>query len=527
MPYQPSHAVLCELAAWLTETYIGKSAKRFSFIVLCAQLTKLTKQWDHGLDDETNNLMGSAAFLLTDIKYDEYHGKSPKRIEGRFWSTGSDLYTKTKIKLAITKEAKFGIEQRLYYLHQLDINIKKYYTDEHFKELQNAELLRLKKRKLHWTSKEKLLAQINKVIKLTMKNMSDILYSLVHGVPALSALLHNLQNMDGEYQSTSRNPNNPVRIEALFFVKFILQCYQTLHTDLFSWHTYSGVPLIVALAVKKEYRVFSPERSAMYRATMKALNQTKLEDIHIDDQIKWLQCLYAYLIAVTNNKKNYDSIIQEVVKSTQESKHKIDKENLEKLVSRYIDKISKCLEQLNTEKITPSTMYTVISQVTNYTVQHLAAPIAVQATKLIVIGGMAVGGYIMGGPIGSAVFGATGTVLISGLSRLVTEQRMNRVAAGIVGWLLERAGSAIGNATATVVIQIFSVTPQSMDELRKMLKPEDDVVFVQMINTLLERDELSVSDKQHVRNVLGLDEGQYLQHVVNEAECALTISPKN
>lgn len=98
---------------------------------------------------------------------------------------------------------------------------------------------------------------------------------------------------------------------------------------------------------------------------------------------------------------------------------------------------------------------------------------------------------------------------------MVTTGIINAVTANLCAWLLEKVGDSVGNATVAVVSYPFSATPKGFEEMRAKLKPEDDIAFVRMVNTMLELDSISATDKEHIRNVLGIDKDAKLQPLVN------------
>jgi len=70
------------------------------------------------------------------------------------------------------------------------------------------------------------------------------------------------------------------------------------------------------------------------------------------------------------------------------------------------------------------------------------------------------------------------------------------------------AGAAVG-----VVSYPFSASKDGLDKLRRKLSPENEKLFREWVNTLLElpSDIVSEQEKDQIRNVLGLEKGARLQ----------------
>src|SRR5262249_42491196 len=138
--------------------------------------------------------------------------------------------------------------------------------------------------------------------------------------------------------------------------------------------------------------------------------------------------------------------------------------------------------------------------------KYVAGPLALQAAE--VVSGVNVLNLAVFAV--TAIFGPAG-FLFSGLGRLITQGLIYAVTANLFVWLLDKIGNTVGDVTAKIVTYPFEATPKGLLELRKKLNSEDDVVFVRLVNTLLDLDFISVQEKVHIRKVVGLGEGELLQ----------------
>lgn len=503
----PTLKDLYALAAELKKSYQGTNIKRLSFIALYDQLVSQTMQKTDLPENIINVLIGALIFEMADIKFFEYGGGSAKLRVGRFYNSGSHLYSLIKSKLYITSTNKFGYDERLFYLNQFYKYIDKVYPEEGCLDLHQR-----MKSPATWKTNKELKDNVHKAITPILKKNSDSLHYLVHGVPVLTALLKNLQKLEDEYSHSKSNYTayNPKRLAMINFIKLIIQSYQGKEVNSMSWQVCVGAAIFALMQINNEYRVFDPTRSALYRSCLHAINANNLDDIEIDDRIKCLTLLSSHLIALQENQTEYNALLSKTLDAS--TIQKIDYTNFANDIKLFQAKLPEYISGLEKIKNTPSTSGYYLSSGVSYFFQYTAGPVVVQTAKNLIVGGISVGGFFAAGPIGSAIFGAAGAMLVSGISRMVGEGILWSVTANMCAWLLEKVGNTLGEVTANVVSYPFSATPKGFEELRMKLKPEDDVVFVNMVNTLLELDDASITDKEkeHIRNVLGLENDEKL-----------------
>lgn len=577
----------------LKKTYTDVNSDRLSFIALYDQLVKQTAM-DNTLSlEEMNNILrGALVFAMTDIKYREYKGASPKKREGYFWSSGSDLYTAIRAKLLITKKNKFGYDERISYLndfykyidkiypegYDLDLmskserNPKKIYLEvtteglryevkgldqkiinqtipwdklplnfprnlpqimeskdkylsiilnytskaghtrlQGIDELRTHNKLQSNNIKPKWKTKEELRKNVHDTLDPVLKRNTEDLYHLIHGVPVLNALLINVGELEAKYQANSYNPTNPVRLESINCIKFILESYHGMSATDVSWHVISGAVLMALLQINKEYKwFFSPTRSTLYRESLQALNQGDINKITIDDKIKWLRLLSSHIISTSENGNKYDRVLKQVVANTKNQI--LDTEKLDKQVKDFQSRVELFITELDEEKKTPSFTTNVIKTGTSFAFQQATGQLVIQTANNLLIGEL----------LGTALFGVAGTFFMSSFVRLITQGAITTATAGLFSWLLGKIGDSVGTVTATVVTYPFSAAPKGLEEMRARLKPVDDIAFVRMVNTLLELDIIPDDDKKHIRNFMGLEENEKLQplktSIMNEEE---------
>lgn len=501
----PSLRELRALAEEMRKSYTDSNPKRLSFIALYDQLIGQTTHTTDLPQNIMNVLVGALVFEMSDIKYGEYNGSSPQYRPGYFYSTGSKLYSFIKSKLNISPSNKFGYDERLFYMHEFAKYVDKVYPDGAVQDLKPL----MKSGTPTWRSKKDLKDNIKKALAPVLKENNERLYSLVHGVPVLNALLKNLQKLEDEYNKDSKNAKNPKRVATINFIKFVIQTYQGMNPNQISWHACVGAVIFALIQVEHEYKVLSPTRSALFRAALKAINAESLDKIAIDDKIKCLRALSAHVTTVRDNPDYFKDSLDNVIKNT--TQQKLEFAAVDKEISGIQSKIEQYLLQLDEIKKAPSNTQYAVSTGVSYSIQYALGPVALQVAKNAVIGGLGIGGFFAAGPVGSAVFSAAGALLVSGVGRLVTTGILTALTANVFVWLLEKMGDSIGNATASVVTYPFSASPKGFEEMRAKLKPEDDIAFVNMVNTLLEIDTVSTSDKEHIRNVMGIEKDALLR----------------
>ncbi|GEM_PF-2666683 len=489
--------------------YSDTNSKRLSFIALYDQLVGQTAETTMIPENIINVLVGALVFEMADIKFGEYNGKSPKKRTSWFlWTVGSDLYTLIKSKLNITKENRFGYDERLFYINEYFKYMEKVYPEDGIEELKQHKKLKDNHKSPSWKTKKELTDHIHTRVNTVLQRNDDVLYALVHGVPILNALLKNLQKLEDEYCQNSSNPKNPKRLETINFIKFVIKSYDGINPEAVSWHACVGVVIIALMRIEKEYRILSPARSTLFKEALHAINQTSLESISIDDRIKCTRSLSAHLTTISENKKYYEATLHKVIEASPNQKLTTDK--LDEQMKQFQSRIDRYLFEMDEEKKNPSKTRYAISTGTSYFVQYLGGPVGVKIGKQALLGGLSIGAYLLGGPL-VAVFGVGGKLLFSGLGGLVAEGILDSWSASLFAWLLEKTGNRVGDATAAVITYPFSATPKGIEEMRMKLKPEDDLVFVNMVNTMLEVDLISESDKEKMRNVLGIEKDARLQ----------------
>jgi hypothetical protein len=153
-----------------------------------------------------------------------------------------------------------------------------------------------------------------------------------------------------------------------------------------------------------------------------------------------------------------------------------------------------------------------ISKTTSYGVFYVAGPTVIRAATEMVVEAINIS-LLLKVPV--ALFsGVGGALLMTDLGRLITTNAISAVSAGLFAWVLAKMGDKVGDATAAVVTYPFSITPKGLEEMRMKLKPDDDLDFVRMVNTILKLDmnhKIPPEDKAHIRNALGLNQDEFLQ----------------
>lgn len=503
----------------LTKSYSKLSPDRLMCMALYYQLrTRLAKE---SSEKRNNVLTGALVFYLADIKFREYYGGSPKKGKNGLlsWlsSSGSEFYYFVKDILEITKLNKFSYDERIFYFHQFYEYMTQEYPEEIFGQLTEYERIKEASKDqplvFRWKNNQLLLADIETARLAIVKKNSDILNYLVHGVPVFNVLLQGLETLLEDYKKESANPENPERLKAIYFIKFVVQCTQLSNPTEDSWRAILGAVLTILLELKDEYDWYymDPNRSALFRALLKLINQTSLDNITKDDRIKWLRAVNEHVIFFSKCE-TYDSILKKIFVNSAHQKQEV--ENLKVVINQKKEKIEQRLSDLN-QPPSPSWGSWFAQKGATYGSQLVAMPFVFPASKMVISGIST-----LAKTAGSVVFGPTGTVVMSGLGFLIGEGLLDSASAALCAWVLAKIGDKVSNATNDLIVMSFEATPKGMEDMRKKLKPIDDIVFVNMVNTMLEmypiKDEkgkeyLTVADKERMRKLLGLKEEEKLK----------------
>lgn len=494
--------------------YTGNNPKRLSLIALSKQLHTLTLS-SYSAEEIINVLMSELVLEYEDIEKEyERWIFSPEKNHSWWDFGGSTRYTLLKEKLNIHKGNEISASERLSYLGELLQFLIKHYPEENIQKLKDDELIKKNRVTPIWKSKQDLCKWVEHRIEKRIDKNHDDIYALIHCVPILSALFNSMNKFESEYLATSSNPTNPDRLAALNFLKFIQYSYSqqgTNTSDVFL-HICSGSILVVLLRIEAECTFFNP-RSKQFQILLRALNQESLKAIPIDDKIKWLTAILGYLVIFSADKEKYQKTLNEVIVHTK--KQKLTIENMDAQIKDFQKHVEHHLMRLKKEKESPTPSWTswAISKSTSYGVLYVASPTIINTATKMVLDAINLSLCVTGTPV--ALFsGIAGTLLMTDLGRLIAEGAITTASAGLFAWILANIGNKVGDVTAAVVTYPFSITPKGLEEMRMKLKPDDDMDFVNMVNTILKLDmphKIDPKDKDRIREVLNLKPGEFLQ----------------
>lgn len=490
----PSLERLQEIASELIDLYKGDNAKRKAFLDLYRRIVDATK-FDTDVKKVSQILMGALVYELEFIKEVEYSGRSPeknKSLIGKLTGKGSSLYTSIKQVLNITPENYLNDDQRLIYLNKFYWYVKNNMSE-------NTDLTKNIKERL------------KRVKEREMKRIGI----LAEGMPALNVLQKNIAKLFQEYEEAAsfRWYRNAKRFKSLKLIDFInktadeLYHSANLHKELGtlpkdfaylqSCNARAGAILFVLLSIDAEYKSYkflSPERSKLFKECLTALNVKSLRKISREKRIELLRALSTHINILKINKSVYRHLSE-----------KWSKEGVN--IEDFLTEIERFINQQEVKKNAPTWTKTIA----NYLVRcgiglaaaQYTADIVLPAISTTVIGGLS-------GPIGMAVYLAGGTLLVTQLGRLVSDDLVSNGASYLFAWILDKVGTKITDVTADAATITVAITREGLNALRghPALKPEDKEFIEDWIDTLLELPTGVMSDieKNQIKCVLGKEE---------------------
>lgn len=506
---RPTLNELEALAEQLSKEYKGTNPQRLSFIALLQELI-------YSLETETDTnkkidiLLGAIVFELEMIE-SKYTFLSPDR---------SDMHALIKKKINLSTENPMSLDERLIYLHKFHQYSQTALTDENIKRVSEEVL------KCEWKTKESLLKNIHHGLHEARKKDTSYINALVNGTPNLIAIQKKMQTVTENYhaqrakkrwamfQSSKRAPTCEV---SDFIHDTCLDFFATNYDGKstpgksteqlqeLECKTRLGLSLAMLMDIYGEYWVLSPKGgwfnngSELYKLLLPMMNIQDIDKISYDDKNDWLLSLKNHITNVKSDEKYY----QAMIKKYQDEGVK----DIDKLFTQFETRVNKLYAALQDEKNTPSRGVRLTTTVVSYTTQSVAARLmadtAESATKYVLTGA----GSIIGGPIvGLAVYLGT-TVIMTGLRALLKKDILTGTAAMLYAWLLEKIGDTVANAAVGVVAYPFSTSKEGLTSLRRKLSAENDKLFCDWVNTLLElpNDIVAVKEKEQIRDVLGLE----------------------
>lgn len=132
-------------------------------------------------------------------------------------------------------------------------------------------------------------------------------------------------------------------------------------------------------------------------------------------------------------------------------------------------------------------------------------------SRSLIANTLKIGGCVVTGSVGTALFSLSGVgtiLLATGLTRLLKQGLVEAISASLCVWLLDKIGSTVASTTLAIADFSYSTTPEGFMDMRKKLKPDDDIAFVHFVNTLLELPQVKEEEKNQIRFVLGLKENE-------------------
>jgi len=462
---------------------------------------------------EKNNLPDEQKVNLLIFEFElidqNYKTVSPEESKGWIYNTGSQVYTELHKCVG-----EISVEERL-----IRINAFRRYALDHLPfEAVKSET---------WPCIEKLNANIDEVVrKIVQVKEKARINKLLHTMPDLVALKNNIKGIYDGYTTaiSSRNFENNKRTSSLAFIGFISttsdELYGTAYRDksreenekdaayMEAYNVHRGMILYSLLQIRDEYRVLSPNRSALFRECLAAAGYTNIEEITVDERIDWLRSLSKHLDEVRRiktrlkgdaNKNGYEELIEQW-KDRKLPDLNIMKHDIE-------DRIFALEEKKKQPSFVVGTAKSATSSVAAYAFQRVALGYITEYA-LIPAATASIAG-IAAGPVGMVIGGFVGPFIANRIGRLVTEKIIPTAFGNLCVTLLDRIGSAMGDAAAAAAFALFSVSANGFQRLLGFYKEHiGDNFDKDWALTLLELpdDMVAVLDKQKIRKIYGLPE---------------------
>lgn len=501
----PSRVDLAQLA--YSDLYHGKNPARKDaqiFIRRAAAIDPI----------DNKSLLGAFTFVLEQIK-STYKHLSPTKSHGFLYSTGSELYTKLEFEL--NRYGCFSDAEKL-------IALSHFY--EFLKSKSENEIKTIFHKK-----KQILLNEAHFLLKRICRRERKRIEMFTHGLPKLEALQSKIKKLIPEYKEATslRWFSNYKRTRLVDFINFINDTIEIYKADsllltkelkikledcedkaianqlveklkderyIHEYNVSFGLNLFVLNRIEREYNCLSPERSMLFQRLKEALNKN-LKDLTHEEKDTWLRGLSVHLKMIQKETKLYGATLEKWKAKG------IRLDEFSTKIDEYILEEGKVKDASKMEQLAKSA--------TNYSAQvgaSFAITEAVSRYALPAIGSAVVGGTL--GPIGVVIYGAAGTILMTQVGRLVTDNLIPPFIAYLYTWISIKIGSAIANTVVGTTTLTYTFTKKGWQKLmgHPALTNEDRECITEWVNTLLilPNDIISAEDKEQIKYVLDIEE---------------------
>ena len=512
------------LAEDLKKSYLGNNPHRLSFILLLEQITVMVQTCPP--KKMAKLLMGFIITYGLEGIIASYRFLSPER---------SDMYSLLdKTRLGISKTNPLSNEERLYYL-------KKAYDFMHENPLPDSFMSMLKERASIeekknskwknsqipvWKNNNELISDIYSQLKQINKRNAEHIAQLVHTTPDLAALRLHIKKLPGHYQaareeryqwmqSTDREPM--IRL-IKFMDESCAYIYPAVEIDKLrrlmecEKKARKGLILYVLMDIRTslKYYFVSPKGwlfrsgSDLYKSSLTALNKNDIGEIPYEKRIQWLNGLVELIEDIKKDKEYFEQ---------KNIEWKRNGFNLATELDGFQARVVEFRKMEEFKNMQPSKSTQAISTVTGYMAQSGLMQVMKRGGGRYLFAG--VSSLVTMTGIGGIAAYTGSAIILTGLYTLVNSGKLSNVGAAVVAWMLQSTSHKIGEKTADIITKHYSVSEDGIEELRRSLSPEDELVHRRWVNTLLtlSDDIVPEEDKQHIRNVFALEQGAKLQRL--------------
>lgn len=495
----PEKTNLQTLGATLRTNYTGTNQQRFDFFDV----------YDYFVANRSDE--EQLAWLIFEFEFidQQYSRMSPQLSKGWIWNSGSQVYTELHKHLG-----DINLHDRLILLTHLWQVVNE--------ELPLEVITAQQREKKTWPSIEALSKEIHRVIQRLVQVRSRAeLNLLMRTIPQLDALKKNIAALYENYHAEkSGKSTNSTREAALTLIEFTSkkcdEWYQDRYVSLSEevkkenktykkvYHIHLGMLLFSLLQVKAEYRrvwPWSPYHSALFREALVAIGYTSLDEIDLEDQIKWLSAFGNFLTKITDiaGDENKNVIEREEMKSVLEHWEKRGLGDL--FVEKAI--VHAWIGTLEAEKSRPSifakTAKSATASAVGYVFEQTVVQHAVVPAVTTTIGGL------IAGPMGAGIAMACTPIVAAAINQMAS-QYVPLAVSKVVTTAIAQIEGRLGQAFAAAAFSLFAMSKEGLSRLcgfyKEVMKEELDVEWARSIVQLPD-DIISIQEKQKICKVFG------------------------
>lgn len=420
---------------------------------------------DHFLKNWPRNDLDSARDILFGLYL---YGQECISSESAVMPIGSRVFQWTQAEFGMADRNQVTPEEKLIYMTKFY-----HFIDQKFPEeaLTFAAPFEAKS-----TALENILAMIKRVLDEQAKSITELLSE----PPAPAVFKQSISALRHQYNSlaSQRFFRNQARENMVNFIVYINDSCDALYpvqddheitpSLLQSTMIRNGLVAYVLGSLEAECKVRSPN-SELYKLVCQSRNVTQMSDIPLDERETGLNMLKAHFVLLKATpewmNKAEDYRLKDIQKSLASVEAWIDIE----------------LGRLAFEKTRPGFAAAKLNAVSAYLATYGIQTVVQSVTRDIVL--PSVGGTLMdsaAGTVGFVVFGPSGALVASQLSRVARDRLLPSIASAVFGSVFSQIGQAIAGVTTGIIILPFTATASGLQSLLNLyytLHPKQEATY--------------------------------------------------